>query len=77
MSAVGPVGLRDDLGEVLAEPSWVMPRSNHDVVCRHVGELVGVVLTEKIASDEVLADLVGVDVERRGEVDVADVVVAE
>ena len=55
-----------------------MAALHDDAGRRHVGDLDGVVLADaRIASDEVLADLLGVDVERRDELDVPDVVVAE
>ena len=73
----GAVGLGDDLGEVLAEAVVGHAAVDLDAQVRHVGELDRVVRLGEDGLGEVLADLGGVDVERRGEVDVADVVAAE
>ena len=54
-----------------------MPRCDLDAEVRHVGELHRVVLSAPDRLGEILADLVGVDVERRRELDVPDVVAAE
>jgi hypothetical protein len=72
-----PRRLRDLLLEVLAEAVV-----RHAAVDRHaqagdVGELDGVVLARPDRLGEVLADLVGVDVEGGAELDVGDVVAAE
>ena len=69
--------LRDLLLEVLAEAVVRHAAVHGHVEVRHVGELDRVVLARPDRLGEVLADLVGVDVERGGELDVADVVAAE
>ena len=58
-------------------PSWVMPRLTVDAGLRDVGELDRVVRVRPHRVGEVLADLVGRDVERGDELHVADVVAAE
>jgi hypothetical protein len=55
----------------------VWPRWTVDVERRDVGDLDGVVLAGDDRLGQVAADLLGVDVERGDELDVADVVVAE
>ena len=78
MSAVGPGCLGDLLLEVLAEAVVGHPALDGDAEVRDlVGELQRVVLAGEDRLGEVLADLVGVDVERGAELDVADVVAAE
>ena len=69
--------LLDLLLEVLAEPVVRHAAMHLDAEVRHVAELHRVVLAAPDRLGEVLADLVGVDVERRRELDVADVVAAE
>ena len=54
-----------------------MPRSTLTPMLGHVGELDRVVLPRPDRLGEVLADLLGVDVEGGDELDVADVVAAE
>jgi hypothetical protein len=74
----GLAGRLDDLLlEVLAEPVVGHPTVDRDVEVRHVGELDRVVLAGPDRLGEVLADLVGIDVERGRELDVRDVVAAE
>ena len=58
-------------------PSCVMPRETLTPVLRDVGELDRVVRVRPHRVGEVLADLALDDVERRDELDVADVVAAE
>ena len=77
MSAVGPVGLRDDLAEVLAEAVVRHAALHRDARVRHLGEVDRVVLAADDGLREVLADLVGIDVEGGDELDVAHVVAAE
>ena len=69
--------LRDDLREVLADPVVRHPAADGDAGLRDVGELDRVVRVRPDRLGEVLADLVGGDVEGGGELDVADVVAAE
>ena len=69
--------LGDLLLEVLAEAVVRHAAVDGDVELRHVGELDRVVLARPDRLGEVLADLLGVDVESRRELDVADVVAAE
>ena len=69
--------LGDLLLEVLAEAVVRHAAVHRDVEVGHVGELDRVVLTRPDRLAEVLADLVGVDVERGRELDVAHVVAAE
>ena len=70
-------GLGDLLLEVLAEPVVGHAAVDGHVQVRDVGELDRVVLARPDRLGQVLADLVGVDVEGGGELDVADVVAAE
>ena len=71
-------GLGDLLLEVLAEAVVGHAALDLDAEVRDlVGELDRVVLAGEDRLGEVLADLVGVDVERGAELDVADVVAAE
>ena len=73
-----PGGLGDLLAQVLAEAVVGHPAHHRHAEVRHVGaELQRVVLAGEDRLAEVLADLVGVDVERGAELDVADVVAAE
>ena len=69
--------LGDLLLEVLAEAVVGHPAIDLDAHVRHLGELDRVVLARPDRLAEVLADLLGVDVEGRRELDVADVVAAE
>ena len=78
MSAVGPGALVIFSLRYLPRPSWVMPRWTSTPSFGHVvGELQRVVLAREDRLGEVLADLVGVDVEGGAELDVAHVVAAE
>ena len=78
MSAVGPGALVIFCLEVLAEAVVGHPALDLDAEARDlVGELQRVVLAGEDRLGQVLADLVGVDVEGGGELDVADVVAAE
>ena len=70
-------GLGDLLLQVLAEAVVGHAAVDLDPELRDVGELIRVVLAGEDRLGEVLADLVGVDVEGGGELDVADVVAAE
>ncbi len=72
-----PVGLGDDLAEVLAEAVVGHAAVHLDARVRHLGEVDRVVLAADDRLRQVLADLVGIDVEGGHEVDVADVVAAE
>jgi hypothetical protein len=54
-----------------------VPALHRDAERRHVADLDRVVLAGGDRLGEVLADLLGVDVERSDELDVPDVVVAE
>ena len=75
---VGLAGrLLDDLGEVLADAVVRHAAGDRDAGLRDVGELDRVVRVRPDRVGEVLADLVRRDVERGGELDVADVVAAE
>ena len=69
--------LGDALLQVLAESVVGHAAVHGHVEVRHVGELHRVVLTRPDRLRQVLADLVGVDVERGGELDVTDVVATE
>ena len=69
--------LVDDLGEELADPVVRHPARDLDPGLGDVGELDRVVRVSPDRVREVLADLRRRDVERRGELDVADVVAAE
>ena len=70
--------LLDLLREVLAEAVVGHAALDGDAEVRDLaGEVQRVVLPGEDRLGEVLADLLGVDVERRGELDVADVVAAE
>ena len=79
MSTVEPSALVMLLLEVLAEAVVGHPALDRDAELGQlaVAELQRVVLAGEDRLGEVLADLVGVDVERGGELDVADVVAAE
>ena len=77
MSSVSPGALVTTSERYLPIPSWVMPRLTVMPGLRHVGELDRVVRVRPHRVGEVLADLVGGDVERRRELDVGDVVAAE
>ena len=77
MSAVSPGALVIFCFRYLPRPSWVMPRWTLTPSFGHVGELDRVVLARPDRLGEVLADLLGVDVEGGDELDVADVVAAE
>ena len=77
MSAVSPGALVIFSFRYLPRPSWVIPRSTLTPELGHVGELDRVVLARPDRLGEVLADLLGVDVEGGDELDVADVVAAE
>ena len=72
-----PVGLLDDLREVLADPVVRHAARDGDAGLRHVGELDRVVRVRPDRVGEVDADLALDDVERRDDFDVADVVAAE
>ena len=69
--------LGDLLLQVLAEPVVGHAALDLDPMLRDVGELDRVVLARPDRLGEVLADLLGVDVEGGDELDVADVVAAE
>ncbi len=69
--------LLDDLRDVLAEPVVRHPARDLDAGLRHLGELVRVVRVRPDRLGEVLADLVGRDVERGRELDIADVIAAQ
>ena len=71
------VGLGDRLAVVAAQPVEGVAALHGHAGRRHVGDLDGVVLAGADGLGEVLADLLRVDVERRHEVEVADVVAAE
>ena len=73
----GAGGLGDDLTEVLAEAVVGHAALDGDVRGGDVGELHRVVGLDEDGLGEVLADLVGVDVEGGDEVEVVDVVVAQ
>ena len=77
MSAVSPGRFGDLLLQVLAEAVVGHAALDLDPELRHVGELDRVVLARPDRLGEVLADLLGVDVEGGDELDVADVVAAE
>ena len=77
MSSVSPGAFVDDLGEVLADAVVGHAAVDRDPGLRHVGELDRVVRVRPDRVGEVLADLVGGDVERGRELDVGDVVAAE
>ena len=65
------------LAVVLAEPVEGRTALHRDTEVRHLAELDRVVLAGEHGLADVDADLVGVDVERGDELDVADVVAAE
>ena len=69
--------LLDDLREVLAEPVVRHPARDGDARLRDIGELDRVVRVRPDRVGEIGADLALDDVERRRELDVADVVAAE
>src|SRR4029079_6047278 len=69
--------LGDDLREVFAEAVVRHATLDFDAELRHVGELDRVVRTAEDRLAEVLAYLVGVDVERGRELDIADVIAAQ
>ena len=77
MSAVSPGSLVDLLLQVLAEAVVGHAAMDLDAHVRDVGELDRVVLARPDRLGEVLADLLGVDVEGGDELDVADVIAAE
>ena len=77
MSAVSPGRLGDLLLQVLAEAVVGHAALDLDPELGDVGELDRVVLARPDRLGEVLADLLGVDVEGGDELDVADVVAAE
>jgi hypothetical protein len=72
MSAVGPGAF-----EVFAEAVVRHASLHRHATRRHVGEAEGIVRLRIDRLGQVLADLIYVDVERRYEVDVADVIPAE
>ena len=71
------VGDLDGLRVVLADAVEGRATLDGDVGRRHVSDLDGVVLAGEDRLGQVEADLLGVDVERGDELDVADVVLAE
>ena len=71
------VGLGDGLAVVLAEAVEGVAALDGDAGRRHVGDLDGVVLAREDRVGQVEADLLGVDVERGDELDVAHVVLTE
>ena len=71
------VRLGDGLAVVLTEAVEGRTALHHDAGWRHVADFDGVVLARQNGVREVLTDLLGVDVERSDELDVAHVVVAE
>ncbi len=71
------VGLVDGLAVVLAEAVEGVAALHGDAGRRHVADPDGVVLRGLRGVGEVEPDLLGVDVERRDELDVGDVVVTE
>ena len=71
------VGLLDHLAVVLAEAVEGVAALDGDAERRHVADLDRVVLAGHDRLGQVAADLLGVDVERGDELDVADVVLAE
>ena len=77
MSAVGPSAFVMISPRYLPRPSCVMPRCTVTPVCGTSAKLIVLFWPLTMACGEVLADLVGVDVEGRHELDVADVVAAE
>ena len=77
MSSVSPGAFVTTSERYLPMPSCVMPRLTVMPGLRHVGELDRVVRVRPHRVGEVLADLVGGDVERGRELDVGDVVAAE
>ena len=78
MSAVSPGAFVILCERYLPRPSWVIPRSTGTPsVSGTSAKLDRVVLARPDRLAEVLADLLGVDVEGGGELDVADVVAAE
>jgi hypothetical protein len=77
MSTGSAVRLVDHLAVVLAEPVEVWPRCTVTPVGGTSQILIVLFSLATMASGEVLADLLGVDVERGDELDVADVVRAE
>ena len=77
MSAVGPGALVMTCERYLPRPSCVMPRSTLTPRCGTSANLMVLFGPAKMASLRSLPDLVGVDVERRRELDVADVIAAE
>ena len=77
MSAVSPAPSVIFSFRYLPRPSCVIPRITSTPRFGHVAELEGVVLPLPDRLGQVLADLVGVDVECGRELDVTDVVAAE
>jgi hypothetical protein len=71
------VGLLDRLAVVLAQTVQGVSALNGDIERRDVGDLDRVVLTGQDRLGEVAADLLGVDIERGDELDVAHVIVAQ
>ncbi len=71
------VGEFDGVGVVLADAIEGRPALHDHVGRRHIGDLDGVVLRGEDGVGQVEADLLGVHVERRHELDVANVVRAE
>ena len=69
-----PGRLLDHVAQVLAQPVVRHPALHLHARVRNVGELVGVVLPGEHRLGQVLADLVGVDVDRHRHVDVVDVI---
>ncbi len=73
----GTGGFGDDLGDVLAETVVGHAAVDGDAEMRDIGELDRVVGRGVDRLAQVLADLVDIDVEGGGELDVADVIAAE
>ena len=77
MSSVSPGALVIFCLRYLPSPSWVMPRYTGTFSCGTSANLIVLFCPDQIASDRSLPTLSDVDVERGGELDVADVVAAE
>src|SRR3954447_14948911 len=71
------VGYLDILAKVLADAIQRSSASDRYSHRRDVGETVGIVRSFPKRVGNILADLAGIDVERRGDLDVADVITAD
>ena len=75
--AGGPRSFRDDLREIFAQAVMRHAALHRHVEVRHVGELIGVVLAAIDRLAEVFADLCRIDIKRRAELDIVDMIATQ